>query len=386
VELLGLGVKAAQAGLHGVAREHFRNALRQEPENTQALLWLAALAPTTEDSLRLFNRVLSLEPRNQQAIAGIHWLRRRQSFQHRLRLKHAGDQTIQTSNSIQAAEQAVSRTSTTLLSYAFKTLLVTLAIGFLALAIGMSAGMLVPLDLLAAWLPVSPESPKPAIALAAMAQQDEATRLYVLQKGDVIPAQSVGSSSAAPSQWIPALNIPPQHEEATLQKSAEPLPVSSANPATLIGQAWEPVDPILLPYQPVYEGEKWIEINVTTQEVTAWEENIPVMRFIASTGQPEMPTVLGQYNIYWKIRKTDMFGFDYYVPEVPYAMFFHGDYAIHGTYWHDLFGQRVSRGCVNLRIPDAKKLFEWAGPTLLSGQTETFAGYDNPGTVVVVHE
>jgi lipoprotein-anchoring transpeptidase ErfK/SrfK len=81
-----------------------------------------------------------------------------------------------------------------------------------------------------------------------------------------------------------------------------------------------------------------------------------------------------------------MFGFDYYVPEVPYAMFFHEAYAVHGTYWHDLFGQPVSRGCVNLRIGDAKKLFEWAGPELPPGQSQVTASYANPGTVVVVHE
>ena len=40
-------------------------------------------------------------------------------------------------------------------------------------------------------------------------------------------------------------------------------------------------------------------------------------------------------------------------------MYFNGGESLHGTYWHDSFGYRRSRGCVNLSISDARWLYEW---------------------------
>ncbi|NOG50025.1 MAG: L,D-transpeptidase [Chloroflexi bacterium] len=35
-------------------------------------------------------------------------------------------------------------------------------------------------------------------------------------------------------------------------------------------------------------------------------------------------------------------------------------YALHGTYWHNNFGQPMSHGCVNLTNADAYWLYNWA--------------------------
>ena len=43
-----------------------------------------------------------------------------------------------------------------------------------------------------------------------------------------------------------------------------------------------------------------------------------------------------------------MSGPGYYLPGVPYVMYFYQGYGLHGTYWHDNFGQPMSHGCVNL--------------------------------------
>jgi lipoprotein-anchoring transpeptidase ErfK/SrfK len=111
-----------------------------------------------------------------------------------------------------------------------------------------------------------------------------------------------------------------------------------------------------------------------------------VFSFTASTGLTYTPTVLGEFNIYWKLKSTLMTGPGYYLPNVPYTMYFYGSYAIHGTYWHDNFGTPMSHGCVNLKTDDAQKLFDWAGPVLSPGQTQVVATTDNPGTLVVAHE
>jgi len=51
---------------------------------------------------------------------------------------------------------------------------------------------------------------------------------------------------------------------------------------------------------------------------------------------------------------------DYYLPDVPYTMYFYDGYGIHGTYWHDNFGTPMSHGCVNMRTSEAAWLFDFA--------------------------
>ena len=55
-----------------------------------------------------------------------------------------------------------------------------------------------------------------------------------------------------------------------------------------------------------------------------------------------------------------MSGPGYYLPDVPYVMYFYDGYGLHGTYWHSNFGTPMSHGCVNLSIPDAEWLYNWA--------------------------
>ena len=55
-----------------------------------------------------------------------------------------------------------------------------------------------------------------------------------------------------------------------------------------------------------------------------------------------------------------MTGPGYYLPGVPYTMYFYKGYALHGTYWHDNFGTPMSHGCVNLETNDAEWLYEFA--------------------------
>jgi lipoprotein-anchoring transpeptidase ErfK/SrfK len=40
-------------------------------------------------------------------------------------------------------------------------------------------------------------------------------------------------------------------------------------------------------------------------------------------------------------------------------MYYDGDFAIHGAYWHANFGTPTSRGCVNLRVEEAQALYDW---------------------------
>ena len=51
---------------------------------------------------------------------------------------------------------------------------------------------------------------------------------------------------------------------------------------------------------------------------------------------------------------------NYDLPNVPNIMPFYGSYTIHGAYWHNNFGRRMSHGCVNLSVKDSKWMYDWS--------------------------
>jgi lipoprotein-anchoring transpeptidase ErfK/SrfK len=121
-----------------------------------------------------------------------------------------------------------------------------------------------------------------------------------------------------------------------------------------------PTDSVSAESVPSHGGERWIDVDLTNQMVYAYDGNTLVNSFLVSTGTWEHPTVTGQYHIWIKLRYTRMTGPGYDLPNVPYTMYFYKGYGLHGTYWHSNFGTPMSHGCVNLSIPDAEWLYNWA--------------------------
>ncbi len=107
-------------------------------------------------------------------------------------------------------------------------------------------------------------------------------------------------------------------------------------------------------------GEKWIEISISQQRITAYVGRTAVYSALVSTGLPRTPTVVGTYHIYAKYRSTRMRGPGYDLPNVPHTMYFYRGYGIHGAYWHNNFGTPMSAGCVNLSLSDAEWFYNWA--------------------------
>ena len=111
-------------------------------------------------------------------------------------------------------------------------------------------------------------------------------------------------------------------------------------------------------------GEKWIDVNLSTQTLVAYEGNTPVYQTLISSGLPEFSTVTGQFRVWLRYESQTMngyaLGYDYYLDNVPNVMYFHGNYAIHGAYWHNNFGQPMSHGCVNAPLDAAQWLFNWS--------------------------
>jgi len=117
------------------------------------------------------------------------------------------------------------------------------------------------------------------------------------------------------------------------------------------------------PYLPsgVYPDERWIDINLSTQRLSAYDGNKLIKTFVVSTGLPNTPTVTGRFRVYVKYTATLMAGPGYYLPNVPWTMYFYHGYGIHGTYWHNNFGTPMSHGCVNMRNSDAEWVFNFGG-------------------------
>jgi lipoprotein-anchoring transpeptidase ErfK/SrfK len=108
------------------------------------------------------------------------------------------------------------------------------------------------------------------------------------------------------------------------------------------------------------KGVRWIDVDLTNQAVYAYEGDVMVNAFVVSTGTWLTPTVTGQYKVYVKYRYANMHGPGYFLPDVPYIMYFYKGYGLHGTYWHNNFGTPMSHGCINLRTDEAAWLFDWA--------------------------
>jgi LysM repeat protein len=133
-------------------------------------------------------------------------------------------------------------------------------------------------------------------------------------------------------------------------------------PGTTVTGAPQPM--AAAPAPAVSYGNRWIDVNLTTQHLTAYENNTPVYNALISSGAYPYLTVTGQFQIYLRYQAQDMngyrLGYDYYLPNVPYVQYFYRDFALHGTYWHNNFGTPMSHGCVNLSTPDAQWIYNWS--------------------------
>ena len=120
---------------------------------------------------------------------------------------------------------------------------------------------------------------------------------------------------------------------------------------------------------PEWSSALWprrIDVNLTTQYLTAYEGDTPVFTAPVATGRDGFETPTGSYAIYSRLLMQDMSGVaggeSWSVPNVPWVQYVVGGVALHGTYWHDRWGTgfRLSHGCINLNIDDAQWLYEWA--------------------------
>jgi hypothetical protein len=114
--------------------------------------------------------------------------------------------------------------------------------------------------------------------------------------------------------------------------------------------------------------QKHILIDLSDETLSAYDGNTLYMQEKISRGLDKTPTPIGTFHVLRKTPSRYMQGpipgktdDTYDLPGVPWNMYFTNDgAAIHGTYWHDHFGQPWSHGCINLPPDTAHQLYEWA--------------------------
>ena len=102
-----------------------------------------------------------------------------------------------------------------------------------------------------------------------------------------------------------------------------------------------------------------IVVVLSTQMTYAYEDGVLKRSALVSTGLPATPTVQGDFKVWNKTRSQTMSGPGYSLDNVEWVMYFHQGYGLHGTWWHENFGQPMSHGCVNMTNEDAKWFYEF---------------------------
>jgi lipoprotein-anchoring transpeptidase ErfK/SrfK len=378
-----LVIRAREALRHGdkaIARQLGEQAALLAPALEDVWLVLAASHPDPRQALAYARKALQINPQSARARRGVEWtlgqLKQLQAQQAEL------DQTVSKAAPARVAPtQAAVSSLPDKRSYQTAVALPQLTSnGRNWLLPAMLAGAaFMFLGVLALFALASPALVSFARNMSApVPTQEELWAPAEIAKPEVTP---IGASAfALQVEDTPAVTSPTAPPRATPTPSVAPtdapteastvLPQATETPASMVMEMVEdtptrPAPPtnnadLDEPVARQGNGGRWIDVNLSEQMVYAYEGDVVVNSFVVSTGVAGTPTVTGRYKIYVKVRMQDMSGPGYYLHDVPWVMFFYGDYGLHGTYWHNNFGVPMSRGCVNLTIDDAAWLFSWA--------------------------
>ncbi|MFA6098481.1 MAG: L,D-transpeptidase family protein [Patescibacteria group bacterium] len=117
---------------------------------------------------------------------------------------------------------------------------------------------------------------------------------------------------------------------------------------------------ITIPNKKNYQGKvSKILVDISEQRLWAYEGGLLLKTFLVSTGIPGMDTQPGNFKVSQKIYSKLYSGPDYYLPNTLWNMRFDGSRLLHGAYWHNNFGHKMSHGCVNIAYPDAEWLYNF---------------------------
>ncbi len=142
-------------------------------------------------------------------------------------------------------------------------------------------------------------------------------------------------------------------------------------------------------------NERWIDVDLASQTLVAFEGDRPVFATLVSTGKgkegTDTATPRGESRIWVKLTSSNMDNLEdeeaqkyYAIEDVPYVQYFAKGVGLHGAFWHRGFGKVRSHGCVNLAPLDAQRLFAFTSPHLPAGWTAALPSGIEEGTLVRV--
>jgi len=224
---------------------------------------------------------------------------------------------------------------------------------------------------------------------------------YEKHEGDYYlgsPLSEVVTEDGVPAQWFDGgllvktadgVQLAPLGEKLAEQLGVSTKPISAnglpdydeslfvtvPNPAPV-------VNPVA-PGQAITPGPKHIDVSIDEQRIRVYQGDTLILESFVSTGLDPNTTERGRWRIRYKTLSEDMRGatdaegnvvwvvgdggsappgsIPYGVPDVPNVMYVDLDAeALHGAYWHNNFGHKMSHGCINLPLPVAQFLYGWA--------------------------
>ncbi len=345
--------EAVKAGDKRQARALLLQAIKQDARDYVAWMGLARVAPTPQASLDYARRAARLQPDDPLVKKVLAWAE-----------KQAASQS--TPLPVREKEQQETAVSPQHSDHRWATAVSYIGIAVLIILLGVAG--------LWAW--------RNAVGQAATAENaaPTATSSAVLAQIDRSLPEAAGNdedgmemATAVPATATPAPTQNPIQPKNPLSGKGEPratwtltptptnTPTPTVTPVPTFVSASNS-QPTNRPFG-VATNEHWIDVNLSSQTLTAYEGDLAVMSTLISSGLPSWPTVTGQFRIYLRYESQTMdgtrLGYNYYLPGVPYVMYFYQDYALHGTYWHNNFGYPMSHGCVNLETGDAEWVFNF---------------------------
>ena len=357
--LIQQAYKAIQTGQKVQAQHLLQQAIRQNPQDYRAWLWLASITTSPQISLQYVKRAEMLQPNNPHVKKALAWAEKRVGIEERKEIEVRRKSEEHKEKREESREKREEVTATALSKLPSVTdwgpWAVRAGVGLLIIFLLLAGSLLTwnswfdetpaavasseqPINLAAVGAMATPESRQPTVTPSATA--------HLIQPKHVVAA----SDDPRPTWTL------------TPTPTKTPLPTDTP-PPTFISTSGG-IKPNARPWG-VAADERWIDVDLSSQILVAYEGNTPIFDTYISSGTYDHPTVTGQFRIWIKYESQTMdgrlLGYDYYLEDVPYVMYFYEDYALHGTFWHSNFGTPMSHGCVNMRTSDAQWVFSWAG-------------------------
>ncbi|MFT4214942.1 MAG: L,D-transpeptidase family protein [Microbacterium sp.] len=121
------------------------------------------------------------------------------------------------------------------------------------------------------------------------------------------------------------------------------------------------------------ELERLLEVDLSEQRLYLKENGEVVDTWLISSGREDedaySPTYPGHFQVasHYDVQTMSSGSgssgsgyWDYEVENIQWIMYFNGNQAFHGVYWHNNWGTRQSHGCVGMSNARAKQIYDWA--------------------------